>query len=180
MGPIKAVKTGLRNLFDFKSRASRAEYWWMMVATLAATFAYQSVMISALGPLQGYTIKSNEVISPEVALMATRFTVIFNGSIALFCFVMLPVTARRFKDHGWRGGWFKWAWYANFIALTFAIIADIALFSNLSSEFVIWTFLPSAIMFIPFASVGWCFWIGFVRPEPNNNQFGPYPNEVPS
>jgi len=180
MGPFEAIKNGLQNLFNFQNRASRKEYWWKMAATTATTFALQSAMIYAVGPLHGFTIRTGELISPQIALMAAKFAVVFNAPMALFCLIMLPVTARRFKDHGWRGGWFKWAWYVNFLSLAFAIAAAIVLFSNNSSHFAKWLFAPSAFMFIPFASVIWCFWIGFVRPEPNNNQYGPNPAEVPS
>jgi uncharacterized membrane protein YhaH (DUF805 family) len=38
-----------------------------------------------------------------------------------------------------------------------------------------WLMLPAII---PYASVLWTFWIGFVRPEPGANQYGPNPQEV--
>lgn len=178
MSAIQNIRTGFSKVLDFETRSSRSEYWWMFLATFAIVCVFQTGWLSVVGPIKSFSISGGETISPETALAGTNFSIVFNGSIAFVCFIMLPVTSRRFKDHGWRGGWFKWAWYLNLLSVVAVAFAVLALAFDKSALFARWIPLTFVAAFIPYASVIWCFWIGFVRPDPNENQYGPNPLEV--
>jgi len=48
MGFAEAVKSGLRKTFDFKSRASRPEYWWFALFVMLFNIAAALLGMSAL------------------------------------------------------------------------------------------------------------------------------------
>lgn len=178
MGPVSAIKTGLSRITDFDTRSSRSEYWWMFAFVVIVVVAFQAVAMTSFGVTSSFKIESGTQIPPDVAKAANRFFIIFNLSLFVICFFMLPVTARRFKDHGWRGGWFKWAWRLNFISL--AGVAFLIFWMASGRGTTVPPGLPALfiINFIAYASVIWMFWIGFVRPDPNGNDYGPNPTEV--
>lgn len=111
----ESVKTCVRKYADFSGRATRAEYWWWVLATTLVSFA--------LGVLEGSLAI---VIS---ALAFSPLATIFSLAILL---PNLAVTARRLHDIG-KSGWWQLAWWV--IAGLGWIIFTIALIISLISIF---------------------------------------------
>lgn len=89
----ESVKTCLRKYADFSGRATRAEIWWWVLATLLVGIGI-SVVDSALG----FT---------GVSYGFTPLSTIFGLAILL---PDLAVTCRRLHDIG-KSGWWQLAWY---------------------------------------------------------------------
>jgi len=143
----------------------------MFLATVVITLIFQLIsarlIVAALGPS---ALASGELTAENLPL-----GLMFLASVFLFCFLMLPTVSRRFKDHGWRGGWFYIAAWINGIVGA-ALLLCTMLFLAGSAETAAQVFLPlMPLGFIPYGSVWWCFWIGFVRPENGSNQYGSNP-----
>ena len=100
-----AVKTCLRKYCDFSGRATRAEYWWWVLAVVIGSSIFTAVDSSiASFSGQGYT----------------PFATIFSLAIIL---PGLAVTARRLHDIGKRG-WWQLAWVAiSLLALIPIVVA---------------------------------------------------------
>ena len=87
-----SVKTCIRKYADFSGRATRAEYWWWVLATILASFAVGAVdsFISFVTSSYGYsplsTIFGLAVLLPDLA-----------------------VTCRRLHDIG-KSGWWQLLW----------------------------------------------------------------------
>lgn len=89
----ESVKTCIRKYADFSGRATRAEYWWWVLATLIVSFA--------LGAIDGFvnSISGYRAFSP--------FSVVFGIAVLL---PDLAVTCRRLHDIG-KSGWWQLAWF---------------------------------------------------------------------
>ncbi len=89
----ESVMTCLRKYADFSGRATRAEYWWWVLATIIVSFA--------VGAVDGFigSLTGDYIYSPLSALFGLA--------------VLLPdlaVTCRRLHDIG-RSGWWQLAWF---------------------------------------------------------------------
>ena len=90
----ESVKTCLRKYADFSGRATRAEFWWWVLATILVSLAFSAIdsFISAISKAYIYsplgTIFALAVLLPDLA-----------------------VTARRLHDIG-KSGWWQLAWLA--------------------------------------------------------------------
>ena len=175
MSPVAAVRSALTRLFDFHGRSPRAEYWWVFAFSVLVVFVVQAAGFSFLFARYGAGVARDGVVAadnyPSVLLLML--------AIFIINFFMLPTTARRFHDHGWGAGWFVFAAIVNAVlglAVLVAIIVTLVSGPATAMRFFGgWLMLPA---FIPYASVIWTFWIGFVRPEPAYNRYGPNPYEV--
>lgn len=174
MRPYQAVSTGLRKVMHFDERASRSEYWWMFAFAVFVMVAFQL----ALAP---YFIDKTGVFSADPAQgLAAGYPLflLMAASASCFNFLMLPTTARRFKDCGWNGGWFKVAACLNAVLGVTSILCTLLLATDQSNAASSLATIIFPLLFITYSSVIWCFWIGFVRPCPNSNIYGPNPHEV--
>ena len=171
MGPQKAISSGIRKVFDFSGRASRSEFWWMFLASLVITLIFQLVFARLIAAFsQPSALASGKLTAENLPL-----GLMFSASVFLFCFLMLPTMSRRFKDHGWRGGWFYIAAWINGVSGAAMMLCTI-LFLSGSTETALRVFATiMPLGFISYGSVLWCFWIGFVRPESGSNQYGSNP-----
>ena len=114
----EAIKSCLRQYVGFRGRATRAEYWWWVLGTVAAT-----ILLSILdGIIFGFDVDSVSVFQPLFGL-ATLLP-------------SLAVTARRLHDIG-RTGWWQLVWLAGWFlgALPFVVMLVVALVSGLSGDF---------------------------------------------
>ncbi|MEM9350883.1 MAG: DUF805 domain-containing protein [Pseudomonadota bacterium] len=174
MGLIRAISKTARGWNDFETRASRSEYWWGVLTVLVLVFCVQSAVLALFAITHGPTFNATGTLTeanPGILLA-------LNLSIALICFFLLPLTARRFKDHGWQGSWFSWMRWPAYALLIVSVVAiGLSFLGNIETATSL-SFVGFALAFPPYASVIWCFWIGFVRPEPGLNAFGPNPSEV--
>ena len=108
-----AVKTCLRKYGDFSGRATRAEYWWWVLAVVIGTSIFTAVDSS---------------IASFSGLGYTPFATIFSLAIIL---PDLTVTARRLHDIG-KSGWWQLAWVA--ISLLALIPIVVGLVVSISSD----------------------------------------------
>ena len=103
-----AVKTCLRKYGDFSGRATRAEYWWWVLAGLTGSSIFTAVDSSiASFSGQGYT----------------PFATIFTLAIIL---PGLAVTARRLHDIGKSGSW-QLAWVAIYLLALIPIVVGLVI-----------------------------------------------------
>lgn len=94
MGFIEAVKIGLSNYCTFSGRASRSEYWYMVLFS----FLFQIVAYSLCG-FVGY-------LYGDIVGLAWGI-IIGNIVSTLFLFIpMLAVTIRRLHDTNHSGWWY--------------------------------------------------------------------------
>ncbi|MDP5217445.1 DUF805 domain-containing protein [Ruegeria sp. 2205SS24-7] len=174
MGPLKAISLGIRKVFLFSGRASRSEYWWMLLASFVLVLSFQTVAASLIIGLLG----PEAMASGEFTAKNLPLGLMFSASVFLFSFLMLPTVSRRFKDHGWRGGWFYIAAWINGVSGAGVLLCTLLFLAGYagSATRIFLPFIP--LSFIPYGSVLWCFWIGFVRPENGPNQYGANPAGV--
>ena len=92
----EAVMLGLRKYSDFSGRASRAEYWWWVLALWIGSSIFSALDRTIL------SVSAEGTYSPFGSIF---FLVAFLPSLA--------VTARRLHDIG-RSGWWQVAWEALF------------------------------------------------------------------
>ena len=111
----ESVKVCLRKYADFSGRATRAEYWWWVLATLIVSFAVAAI--------DGFV---NALAAPY---SFSPFSAIFGLAVLL---PDLAVTTRRLHDIG-KSGWWQLAWFA--IAGTGWLIFAVGLAFTLVSLF---------------------------------------------
>ena len=96
-----AIRQCLRKYADFSGRATRAEYWWWVLATVIASIAFSAIDSSIVSFAGGYD--DGYAFSP--------LGTIFGLAILL---PDLAVTARRLHDIG-KTGWWQLVWFVVFI-----------------------------------------------------------------
>jgi uncharacterized membrane protein YhaH (DUF805 family) len=96
---IEAVKSGFQNYFNFKTRASRSEYWWWTAFTI---FVFFSVCI--IVPIVAIGVLAN---GETIMLLLIAWLKLFHIPIIIFLVIFLlpsiAVTARRLQDVGLPG-----------------------------------------------------------------------------
>ena len=107
-----SVRQCLRKYADFSGRATRAEFWWWVLATAIASLAV-SVVDRVIDVLIAFVVGFG--LSP--------FTAIFALAILL---PNLAVTARRLHDIG-RTGWWQLVWYVIAFVGTIPLIAGLVI-----------------------------------------------------
>lgn len=100
MDPVTAIKSAFINAFDFKGRASRAEFWWFITFALGLG---NIIMV-----VEGMVLHAGEL--PEAGPLFALGVSIFMGPIAsVFAALMVvpwvSVSARRLHDVGRSGFW---------------------------------------------------------------------------
>lgn len=177
MGPVKAIKTCLRNSFRFSGRASRSELWWAWAGGLLLFTMIVRLEIALLGKGSiGFTQVGDQV----------RFGVNGNGpfSTAAALLMLLPLFSacvRRLHDQD-RAGWWLGAPFLLFgLALVYALVARATgtTDANGTIHFKGLAAVPLVVLGLGgFAILIWNF-ISLVRPsQPGPNRFGPNPLEV--
>ena len=125
----------------------------------------------AVMPFLRQTKKQEELTADMLPIL-----LMITGVIAVFCALMLPTVARRFQDHGWSGHWFRRIFLLGLPCIVFGSAALVlGVLSN--NDAIAWLGFGLSFFagFVAYASVIWTFWIGFVRPEPGANAYGPLP-----
>lgn len=90
-GPVEALRVGLRNMTQFKGRASRSEYWWF--------FAGQA-LVALLFVLTDFVFFVAFGTYPGLLFEALLIIVYFVYQLAL-----LAVSVRRLHDMNFVGWW---------------------------------------------------------------------------
>ena len=167
----ESVKTCLRKYADFSGRATRAEFWWWVLATVIASFV--------IGAVDGF------INSLTGAYSFSPLSTIFGLAVLL---PDLAVTCRRLHDIG-KSGWWQLVWVVMAIIGFIPVASGIA-FSAISaySSGSGWDSLGELSFWIPIAIglaisvlvwlglfVWWLIWM--VRPsQPGPNVHGPDPH----
>lgn len=108
----QAVKQVLRKYADFSGRATRAEYWWWVLATTIVSLVLQ-------------TIDSFIVSLISEGLEASPLSTVFGLAVLL---PGLAVTARRLHDIG-KSGWWILVWFViGIVGLIPVAVGIIAMF----------------------------------------------------
>lgn len=166
----ESVMTCLRKYAEFGGRATRAEYWWWILATTLVSTALSAIdsFVSAISGLYVYSPLST----------------IFGLAVLL---PGLAVTARRLHDIG-RSGWWQLLWVIigiiGIVPLVVGIVVGVvAAFSGGGS----WESLAKPAFWIPVAAgllVAFLIWIGLFiwwlvwmvkQGQPGPNHHGPDP-----
>ncbi len=144
----ESVKTCIRKYADFSGRATRAEYWWWLLATILASLAICAVD-SFIGAISN-------------AYFYTPLSTIFALAVLL---PDLAVTARRLHDIG-KSGWWQLVWFAIGILAIIPIIVGVLVgLSGLLTGEEDWGKWWSAVSWAPIVAgilVAFLVWIGLV------------------
>lgn len=180
MTMMQSVKTCLRKYADFSGRATRAEFWWWVLATTLVSLALNMLDIIlgffflALIPISGLSgLYGLDLLSSLFAL-----AIILPG---------LAVTVRRLHDTG-KTGWWQLVWIVIGVAGVIPIASSIALsaisaFSGGSGwsevgEFSFWIPIAIGLALSVMVWLGLFVWwlIWMVTPsQPGPNIYGPDP-----
>ncbi len=179
----ESVQVCLRKYADFSGRATRAEFWWWLLATTLVSFAISAVDTAISTLLRTF---SDFAFSP--------FSTIFGLVVLL---PNLAVTARRLQDIG-KSGWWQLVWFviagAGWILFVIGIIITIVglvsgdafagveegdFFAN--ADFA--DFVPALVTFLIAMLVSLAVFIWYLvwlvrQGESGANQYGPDPRAV--
>ncbi len=166
----ESVKTCIRKYADFTGRATRAEYWWWVLATTIVSLA-----ISAIDSF---------VSAVSGAYFYSPFSTIYSLAILL---PNLAVTARRLHDTG-KSGWWQLVWFAIAILAVIPVIVGVLVgLSGLLTGGADWGEWWAAISWAPIVVgilVTLLVWIGLLawwlvwmvkQGRPGPNHYGPDP-----
>ena len=161
----EAVKQVLRKYADFSGRATRAEYWWWVLATF--------IVGMALGSIDAFIYS---IIDQEWA--STPFATIFHLAILL---PNLAVTARRLHDIG-KSGWWVLVWFILAVISWIPVVVGLILFLGeaLTGQFDAESFLPLIIggaitLLMELALLLWVILWMARQGESGPNSYGPDP-----
>lgn len=110
-GPLTAVNLAFVNFFNFKGRATRAEFWWFTLF----------VMVAGLGllALDAMTLMPIVLAEDYQALASLGFFDLYYPVFALLTAIpYLSLSVRRLHDVGVSGFW----WLLNFIPLVGGLV----------------------------------------------------------
>jgi uncharacterized membrane protein YhaH (DUF805 family) len=114
----QAIRSGFQHFFNWKGRATRAEYWWwtlfVFIVTTPFNIIYQATTVSAVAA------------GSEMDLFGPTYWLLMLVALALF-FPGLSMLVRRLHDTNRSGGW---VWFA-----LIPIVGSIVIF--------VFTLLPS-------------------------------------
>lgn len=166
----ESVKTCVRKYADFSGRATRAEFWWWVLATTVVGFA--------IGAVDGFI---NSITGPY---SFSPLSAIFGLAILL---PDLAVTARRLHDIG-KSGWWQLVWLAvGVLAIVPAIVGVVTGLAGLFSGAPDWDNWWANVSWIPIVVgvlvtvviwiglfVWWLVWM-VTQGRPGPNYYGPDP-----
>ncbi|MEM1075299.1 MAG: DUF805 domain-containing protein [Pseudomonadota bacterium] len=91
---VLAVTTALGKYAEFKGRASRAEFWWLVLAIFLVSVVIRLIETLMIAPLLGFQVGDERAGQP--------LSLIFSLAILL---PAIAVTARRLHDIGKSAWW---------------------------------------------------------------------------
>ncbi len=166
----ESVKTCIRKYADFSGRATRAEFWWWVLATTIVSMAFSAVD-SFINAVSG-------------AYFFSPLSSVFGLAILL---PNTAVTARRLHDTG-KSGWWQLVWVVvGILAIVPAIvgvIAGLAGFFSGSQDWDIWWSNVSWIPIVVGVLVTLAIWLGIFiwwlvwmvkQGQSGSNHYGPDP-----
>ena len=166
----ESVKTCILKYADFSGRATRAEYWWWVLATVIVSFG--------IGAVDGF------INSFTGAYSFSPLSTIFGLAVLL---PDLAVTCRRLHDTG-RSGWWQLVWFAIAILAIIPVIVGVVVgLSGLLAGGEEWGEWWTAISWAPVVVgfvIAFLVWIGLLiwwllwmvkQGQAGPNHYGPDP-----
>lgn len=166
----ESVKTCLRKYADFSGRATRAEYWWWVLATVLVSFC--------IGAVDGF------INSFTGAYSFSPLSTIFGLAVLL---PDLAVTCRRLHDTG-KSGWWQLVWFVIAILAIIPVILGVLVgLASLITGGEDWSEWWAAISWAPIIVgfvIAFLVWIGLLiwwlvwmvkQGQPGPNRYGPDP-----
>ena len=100
MGPVEAFTTGWRKSFDYKGKATRAEFWWFYLFNCIAYIVYAG--IKANPDYGNFGLSTFGLIAGIIFNLASiLISLYFLGQI----FPTLSISVRRLRDAGKHWTW---------------------------------------------------------------------------
>lgn len=124
MSFVDAVASGFRNYFNFKGKASRAEFWYWILFTVLLSLVVgflDSVVSPSPAPSSDWMQDLEATLSQP-----TPFT---NAASLLLLIPNLSVTARRFHDAGFSAKWL----FLQLVPIGYGLFAAVGVVSVISS-----------------------------------------------
>ncbi|NBE06536.1 DUF805 domain-containing protein [Paragemmobacter ruber] len=171
MGPSQALRTSLRNAFRYSGRATRSEFWWLVLAAVLVTGA-ASALDRILWPDLSAHFWLN--FGDEAARVTAGFVASPLNTIAAICCLVLIAAAmvRRLHDAGLSGKLALVPLLA--VCLVVAIIAlSIFVFPDAGASQPVMICLLILITSLLLMVAWLC-----RRSDPHQNRYGPPPFEV--
>ena len=125
MSFFDAVASAFRKYFDFSSRASRSEFWWLFLFCMLFNMLALSLTINDIGP--------PEESNPE-AFLSKASTSWFGIALIVTLIPSISVSVRRLHDINMSGWWYvalQIAYILSQFIFIFSFISFVALFAYL-------------------------------------------------
>lgn len=108
----EAVKSGIRNVFNFKGRASRSEFWWfslfLLVLELLVFVLGSGVILVIVFSIEGFI--PADISSITFAAPAVVINYAINIIIIAIYVANIPISIRRLHDVN-KSAWWVILWY---------------------------------------------------------------------
>ncbi len=99
MGPVKAFTTGWRKSFDYKGKATRAEFWWWYLINFIASIVYD---IKTNADFGNFGLSN---FGLTAGIIFTLVSILISFYILGQIFPTLSISVRRLRDAGKHWTW---------------------------------------------------------------------------
>jgi uncharacterized membrane protein YhaH (DUF805 family) len=139
----------LRQLFSFKGRVGRAEFWLTYLGLAVAAFVTAFVALIGVG-----------LLSEDLAVVQA----VVSAGLAVIVWISLALNARRLHDLG-HSAWWQLKW----VGILFVALLVVAVLTELTRSLVFFALLGSIVVGID----AWTLIkLGFYKGEPHANAYG--------
>lgn len=157
----------LKNTFNYKGRARRAEFGWFYLIGILIFLALSSIWYALI--FYHYAGVPIDLIQPEISISITNYLI--KGFSGWFLIAALSLITRRLHDIGKSGKWLLAGFYIPvfvFLTLGFSgLLNDIDLDSpSLVTTITFWLI----VLYLGFIVIVH-FWLLFKKGEPTKNQY---------
>lgn len=161
----------LKNTFNYKGRARRAEFGWFYLIGILIFLALSTILYALI--FYHYAGVPIDLMEPQISI--TILSYVICGFAVWFFIATLSLITRRLHDIGKSGKWLLVGFYIPvfvFLTLGFSgLLNDIDSDSpSLVTTITFW-FIPFYFCFIGIIH----FWLLFKKGEPTKNQYGEVP-----
>ncbi|GAA1347039.1 DUF805 domain-containing protein [Falsarthrobacter nasiphocae] len=117
----EAIRLWWKNLLVFNGRATRSEYWWVMLATVILNF-----VVSMLTSLVDLAVNGGAAPAQANSIQTSAASGLGQLLTFLVGLSLIPLAVRRFHDIN-RSGWWYLAFYVLQMVLSLAVVIPIVL-----------------------------------------------------
>jgi len=172
---VEATKRGFKNLFNFKGRARRSEYWWY---ALSANIVYRTVMLAVViyYVIKGAQNTRHHSINMD---MGTGDMLLIAAALLLPAVLFFAIQVRRLHDIG-RSGILAFVWFGLWCVSAVGWGRIICLLLNGDGEawclsdqvLIVVTYVAGALMMILQVILFVC---NLINSQPGTNEYGRCP-----